>query len=565
VGDRAATAPSPTPAYLGQSAWAARLLPDRYRRPLVWSFFGVLLVLGLRLVRDYGSSCDEAVGRDSGQINVAYLYEFVPSALLPERAAARLAQSAHAIRLPNYTDRDYGVAYELPLAILEKISGYQGQKDLGNILRLRHTCTFLVCFAGLIAFYWLATQRLSSWWLGLLATVLLILSPRHFADSFYNFKDSVFLACFLIATATAVAFIRRPSLGQAAWHALACAVALDVRLMALLLPVLTVGLVLFRLLRGEYPEPRQVLQATLLYVSLVVVLLIAIWPYLWAAPWTNLVHAFRNMSHFRWSFPILHQGRILPGGAPLPWSYALVWIGITTPLLYLAGLAVSMGLLARQLVRRGWRLFATDAEWQDLLLWALALSPLAAVIVLHSVLYDGWRQLYFVYPPLLLLALRGLVAAWQWPLPWPTAQVGWRVVLTGGVAGSLLLLAGQMVALHPLQNLYFNAMAGSHPELRYEYDYWGLSLRQGLAWIAAHDKRPLIRVNSNQQTTDRLNLALLPAADRARLVIVPASAEADYFMTTYRYHPQPYPFGTPVYSLRVGAESRRVLDVFRFQ
>jgi hypothetical protein len=562
VADRAVAASGPTPVYLSQATWAARLLPDRYRRLIVWSFFGVLLVLGLRLVGDYGSFCDEAVGRDSGQINVAYLYEFVPRALLPERAAARLAQRSHAIRLPNYADRDYGVAYDLPLAILEKISGYQDYQDLGNILLLRHTCTFLVCFAGLIAFYWLATQRLGSWRLGLLGAVFLLLSPRHFADSFYNFKDSIFLACFLIATATAVVFIRRPSLAHAAWHALACAVALDVRLMALLLPVLTVSLILLRLLRGEYPGPRRVLLAIMLYVSLVAVLLIAIWPYLWAAPWTNFVHAFRRMSHFGWSSPILHQGRVLPGGARLPWSYALVWIGITTPLLYLAGLVVSLGLLARQLVRRGWRLFATDAEWQDLLLWALAAAPLAAVIVLHSVLYDGWRQLYFVYPLLLLLALQGLVAAWRWRLPWLATRV-WRVGLAGGVAGSLALLAEQMMTLHPLQNLYFNALAGSHPELRYEYDYWGLSLRQGLAWIAAHDKRPLIRVNSNQQTTDRLNLALLPAADRARLVIVPAWAEADYFMTTYRFHPQPYPFGPPAYSLRVEAEGRRVLDVFR--
>jgi hypothetical protein len=54
-----------------------------------------------------------------------------------------------------------------------------------------------------------------------------------------------------------------------------------------------------------------------------------------------------------------------------------------------------------------------------------------------------------------------------------------------------------MVRLHPLENLYFNALAGTHPELRYEYDYRTLSFRQGLAWIAQHDARPRIRVRSN--------------------------------------------------------------------
>jgi hypothetical protein len=38
---------------------------------------------------------------------------------------------------------------------------------------------------------------------------------------------------------------------------------------------------------------------------------------------------------------------------------------------------------------------------------------------------------------------------------------------------------------------------------------------------------------------------------------------ADYFLTNYRYHVEPYPLGAPVYSLRTAEESRRVIDVFR--
>jgi hypothetical protein len=184
---------------------------------------------------------------------------------------------------------------------------------------------------------------------------------------------------------------------------------------------------------------------------------------------------------------------------------------------------------------------------------------------LHSVLYDGWRQLYFAYPPLLLLALRGLVAAWRWRPPGLVPRAGWQSALALGMAACLAGIVGTMAQLHPLENLYFNALAGPHPEQRYEYDYWGLSFRQGLAWVLRHDSRPLIVVRTNLGATDVFNSYLLPPADRARLVVRRYRDEpADYFITTYRFHPQPYSgFGPPVYSLRVEGEGRRVFDIFR--
>jgi hypothetical protein len=538
---------------------AARLLPDRYRRLVVLLFFGLLLGIGMQVSGSYGSFTDEDTCRESGQISMVYVYEFIPSAWLPARAAVRLATTQQGNRLPKYIDRDYGVAFELPMTLVEKLSGYSDKHD---IVLLRHRCVFLVSFAGVIAFYWLATQRLANWRIGLLGAIVLILSPRQFADAFYNCKDGVFLSCYLIAMATAVAFLRRPSASTAAYHALACAVAIDVRIVGSLVPVLTVAVLFLRTMRGDYTG-RRIGRATLLYTALLVSLVIAMWPYLWTAPVSHFCEGFANMSHFRWKGVILHQGRIFPEGAQLPWSYAAVWIGITTPLVYLAGLVLSFGLMLRQLEQQRWRLYATEGEWQDLLFWGLGLGPLVAVALLHSVLYDGWRQLYFVYPPLLLLALRGLVAMWRWQPPQVALRASWQVAVAGTISVSLALVAAQMAQLHPLENLYFNALAGAHPELRYEYDYWGLSFRQGLQWILRHDSRPHIRVQTNLSISGITNWFMLTPAEKAKLVIVPKTAEADYFMTTYRFHPQPYNLGQPVYSLRVEKEGRRVFDIFR--
>lgn len=541
----------------------ARLLPDSYRRLVVGLFFGLVVLLGLWRVPDYGSFIDEDSCRESGQVSLVYIYELVPPGWLPARAAERLAATAPKNRLANYRDRDYGVAFELPLAVVEKLTGYT---DMGDVLRLRHRCVWLVCCAGLVAFYWLATRRLRSWRAGLLGVVFLLLSPRQFADFFYNSKDAVFLAVYLGSAATAAAFIRRPNAAWAAWHALACALAIDVRLMGVLVPVLTLALLGLRVWHGDYRGERAG-GAALLYCVLLPALVVAGWPYLWAAPAERFWQALTNMSHFRWIGEMLYRGQLISTANPLPWHYPVVWLGLTTPLLYLAGLAMALGQLGRQVGRRGWRLYSGDAEWQDLLLWGLGAGPFLAVIVLHSTLYDGWRQLYFAYPPLLLLALGGLAAGWRWQPPWPAVRARWRGAAAVAIAASLGLTASTMVQLHPLENLYFNALAGTHPELRYEYDYWGLSFRQGLAWVLRHDARPVIRVRTNLPATDILNSYLLPPADRARLVIQRyPNGPAEYFMTSYRYHPQPYTgLGPPVYSLRVEGEGRRVFDIFRLR
>jgi len=145
-------------------------------------------------------------------------------------------------------------------------------------------------------------------------------------------------------------------------------------------------------------------------------------------------------------------------------------------MLYVALFGVVAVTILAQLVRRGWRLYATDAAWQDLLFLGLGAVPLLAVITLHSVLYNGWWQVYFVYPMLLLVALRGLVAAWHWQVG-PAATRYWRPALELVVG---IAVVGRMVRLHPLENIYFNALVGPTPERSYETGYWCLNYRQGL-------------------------------------------------------------------------------------
>jgi hypothetical protein len=503
--------------------------------------------MGLLIFRDYGFSIDENQQRDTGMVSLKH----VAQKIAPAWVAADPAFEPYQTPLAEYFDADYGVAFETPVAFLERLLDYN---DIRDRFHLRHLCTFLVCFGGLIGMYSLSKRRFQDWRVGLLAVLWLLLSPRLFADFFYNDKDAVFLALFVIASNTGVRLLLRPTAGRVFWHALACAITIDVRIMGILLPMATLGMLCWRGILGELRWPR-VLAIVASYTILTSGLVVLFWPYLWSSPLGNFIAAYRNMSNFRWGGSVLYRGNMTMA-TDLPWHYAPVWIAITTPLLYLATGLLGIGLVICQLVRQRWRLWVNEQQLQDVLFLALCLGPLLAVILLKSVLYDGWRQLYFIYPAFLLLAVRGWVAAAQWRPRWSK----WPVALGTVTALSSSIVAAQMVRDHPLQNVYFNLLAGPHVDQRFEMDYWGLGYKESLLYIAARDSRPLITVYSPPPTPVVMTRLMLPDGQRERIKIVDSLEAADYFITNYRWHPEPYPYPNEIH--QVWADSRRVHSVF---
>ena len=521
-------------------------------------FFASILALGLGVLRDFSMPGDEEIQRITGEVSLLYIFQKLPldiqQRLLPPHAAALLAQKGPYVQLRNWHDRDYGVAFELPASALERGLHLHTPRQF---FLLRHLLNFLVCFGGFIAFYALAARRFTSWRVALLGTLLLLLSPRLFADNFYNSKDAVFLALFTLAVAAAVPLLERPTRRRALVAAAAGALAIDVRLMGVLVPAATLAFIGWRALGGQYRGQPHLPLLLAAYLVVLAGLVVLGWPFLWEAPLGNFLLAWHNMSHFRWYESVLYQGQLVKGSL-LPWHYVPVWILLTVPLLYLLFFGVGTSVIVATVTkRRGW--LCTEAEWQDLFFLGLTLTPLAAVIALHSVLYNGWRQLYFLYPMLLLVALRGLVAAWRWQPAQGLGRRYWQPTLALGVAAALAVVAGRMVRLHPLENLYFNALAPSSVERHYETDYWGLGLRSGLEWVLQHDSRPKLRVSSNALPSTTLGWQMLPPTDQNRLVIANSAALADYYFDTFAY-PNPSPYRNPVHT--IWADNVRVMDIY---
>ncbi|RYU78676.1 hypothetical protein [Hymenobacter persicinus] len=533
----------------------ASLLPHRLRRPLVSLFFGVLGLLGVLLHRDYGLPWDEQLDRLNGIISLKY----VALKLAPERARQEPSFSAIPDMRDNQ-DTDHGVIFQLPLLLLERAVGAHDSRD---VYFLRHLVTFFTFLAGLYFFYRLATARFRSWTLGLLGAALLIGSPRFFAEAFYNYKDLVFLAFFSTGIYTLTRLLRRPTWRTALLHAAATGAAIDVRTMGVLLVGLTLGFVGLELLYRPTLRSRFATAAALCLPATAAVVVLG-WPYLWENPVGHFLEAFQSFRQYRSDMLVQYLGEQV-SVRELPWHYVPVWLLITTPLAYSLFFVTGAATLAHHALQRPRAWLRTRTGRQDLLFAAWFFGPLLAVIGLHSVIYDGWRHLYFIYPAFVLLALRGISRTGYW------ARRGESGIGRLAALGALLALAGngayttfRMVREHPYQNMYFSGLSGTAAERLFERDYWGLSGREGLEWILAHDASPRVKVGTDARTGLMLHnasLMLLPA-ERARVVLTSAD-QATYLLTVYRWHPQPYPAtrGREVHQIRV--EGIKILSVFR--
>lgn len=545
-----------------------RSLRARLQKLPVLLFFLALLAAGLWGFKDYGISWDE-----------------------PDRLGNGLDALNAVVRLrPQPTpveqfDWAYGPAFNMLLLLVNGVShaanglgfGMPAERDRMAWL-IQHLVTFLFFYVAVWFFYRLVSERFRSWKMGLLGAAILVLSPRIFADSFYNPKDLPLMSMTIICFHTLARYLDRPSFSRAAIHGLACALLIDIRITGILAPALTVLLAFVdvvrrRLTRAEHFRVISRLTAFMLFAGFFTVVF---WPALWADPVGNFVRAFQIMGRFSaWGDTVLYIGRMVRANE-LPWHYAPVWIAVTTPLSYSLLFLAGVFALPRNLALSSSARDRADDDgrpprspyaarahavlngiWDNrvdffCLLWFVL--PVVGVIELGSVLYDGWRQLFFIYPAFLLLALVGFRFLWDMCAKGGrvTARIG-RALLTILLGLDMLATVLFMIRSHPHENVYFNVLAGRNMTVvrkRFDMDYWGLSYRQLLEYIMRTDTSSVVRVGM-AQAHGMDNAALLAPDQASRLIYDPSNGTEHYFLSEYRWHPGEYGFSDEYYAIRV--------------
>ena len=429
--------------------------------------------------------------------------------------------------LEDYQWSNYGMIYQITANLLEQRLGWENDKY--RFYKLRHIMNFLLLWLAMIYFYRTLLLRFpTKEWYPLLGTLVLILSPRIFAHGFYNPKDHILLVFYLINVYTLLRFLKNRTWRNLILHAVATGIALNTRLPALIVPLTTVCILVFEMLR-ERPFSSRNLGWLLAYLPLSIAVMLPFFPYLWEDTGTRLIAAFSEMSDFEWDSTILLFGDQLHA-LSLPAYYIPAWIIITTPIVYLVfmftGVFTTLRKVASSLKEA--KLWRDQDELMDFAQLGLSVGPILVVILFQSTLYNGWRHLHFVYPGLVFLLLVGFDYAQR---KWARPQVQ-RWILGAGLA----FVAVQMVRYHPHQNVYFNTAIQGKPLMdRFEMDYWGSGFRDALLQLSEQIPEGEIRSVKCEIWPCEDNYNALPPKAKAKLRIEKAWDKADYLATSFIY------------------------------
>lgn len=212
-----------------------------------------------------------------------------------------------------------------------------------------------------------------------------------------------------------------------------------------------------------YRNGRQAFPTLTMYAVIAMITTYLTWPYLWMNPVGRFFESLGEMAMYPWQGTTLFNG-VSYSSKDLPFFYlpVLLAIQLTEPvwLLFIAGLIAAMYSLE---TKRGLILLA--------LLWFVI--PFVALVVFRVPLYDNFRQVLFILPPVFLLGGAAIEKL---------KDMNWQIA---AIAVCLIPSAVGILNLRPFEYIYYNSfiggVEGAHE--RFELDYWGTSYRYAASYV----------------------------------------------------------------------------------
>ncbi len=485
-------------------------IPHFFKNRIHWLLFGIMLIIALLTFKQYGMGWDEPRQREIAEVNYAYVFNDHPALL-------------------TLSDRNYGVAFELPLYMIERALG---MNDSRKTYLMRHLLIHIFFLFGALFAFRLIEYLYKNKWLASLAFLLLVLHPRLYGHSFFNTKDIPFLSLFIISIFYAVRALDLKSVKSFLILGICCGLLTNMRIMGVMVPVLV--LVLLTMDGFAARKWRFTGVLILVFISTFAGVLYGSWPFLWNNPIDNFAYAFVSMSKYPWYGKVLFEGNLINANE-IPARYAPVWLGITTPIMFLVLMIMGAAMLLFHFVQKPLKHIKNGLGRHNLMFLTFALAPLLMVVLLNSVLYDGWRQLFFIYPSLCFVGIYGLNYLIK------------KEIISGRtlalvIVPFLALTTFEIVGSFPYQHVYFNKAFvfedKGYARKNYEADYWGVSFKNALEEVMAIDKDTTVNFTMSNQA-GVWNYMMLPKKQRDRIRFVPAR-RAKYLITNYRWHPQDY-------------------------
>ena len=418
----------------------------------------------------------------------------------------------------------YGVLFNLVAYCASKLLPF-------DLYDTHHLINAIAGLLGVVAVYKIGTT-LGTSSTGLLAAILLLLIPRYYGHAFNNPKDIPFAICYawsLYHLIRGLSEIPHLSWKRIIFTGLSIGLTLSTRIGGLILFgylglfwTLTYFLDVMRTPQKKIPYLKTYAIQMASIITFAWIAMLAFWPRAQQEPFTYPFYALRYFSHFTHHATTLFDGQIIQS-VDVPRTYALQWFSMILPELHILCLVAGLFYLACNFKK----LALSRSHLQWMLVAFAATFPLIYVISIHAPLYDGFRHLLFIFPPLAVICTGGLERATQYL----TNRLRIFLIIPALLAGFHIY---DMILLHPNEYVYFNRIyAGglSKASQKYQTDYWENTYKQGIAWLDMHyatlSGGRKLRIGAGSQNAQYL-------LNKERYVLNPVPEHIDLYLSTTR-------------------------------
>ena len=502
---------------------------------ITYSLFVFFFLTGVLIFKDYGISTDEDFQRLVGFYWLNYIANFFSGSnfLLDVQNKIKLIGDLTLSVESGETFKYYGIIYDLPLAFIETVFNITDPK---NFFYLRHFLNFFLFWVSSIFFYKILIIRFKNWSLAIFGVLFYVLSPRIFSESFYNNKDLILLSLFSISFYYVLIFFKKENKLNSIKLGIISAVCTCSRVLGILLIITCLLIYIFDLI-SLFKEKIKSYNNYIFLVFSYSIFLIIIWPYLWENPFKNFYTTIKIFSNYLHIMQVLYNGDYYYSNN-LPWHYSIVWPAITTPILYIFFFIFGFFFFIKRFLYRFVKIDDSNKRYShlwvgyrekfDVFLFFLLIIFYFLIIKLNATLYDGWRQLYFIYPIIIYYAIYALQIFYYY-------LKGKKYIINYLLTAYLTFLIYILYTMHPMQMVYFNFLAKNNVSINYQVDYWGLSSIQAIRKILNYENnKSKVRIANASYVSLWRSLVLLDKDDKNRIEFVGQDYKnADYIFTNF--------------------------------
>lgn len=446
------------------------LLLKKYKFHLLFIFF--LMCLFLAVYKDYGLAWEEGFYHNIGKYYLDKILGFLNISTNLE---------LNGFVPPTIHLQGHGVIFDvinfLPAMFLKVYT-----------FETYHLIKALMAIPTFILLAMIVNQNIDSK-LTIIPMILLLFFPAYYGQIFINSIDVSLV--FLITLYTYYFFyLIKTGSSTVKELVLAFILALNISQRLIMIYLIPISFFILLVIALKRKKLFYLIKQTALVLIFTFVFMHLLSPYLFFNPIRGFATMIKAMADYGWHGNVLFEGKYQYPKS-FPWYYLPKTIFMTSPL-------VTVFLFAIGLIYLIYLLFKKDELEQKLFYFYLLtvfFLPILSVVLFKPTIYDGWRQFLFLTSPLILIAVFGF----KFIIYLKNRLVKMELYLL--LIIGFILVAKEMIALHPYQYLYYNeavgGLAGAYG--KYETDYLGVSFKEAVDWFNQNintDKNTIYKVTS---------------------------------------------------------------------